>query len=172
MENLKIEVEETKTYWQRMRKAFFWNFIIIVSAFLFVILTENNNNSIKIAFLISAPLVLFGMSAFSVDALCTYYVTDFEIKENTVHITYKKRNEPFELNDSIEKFNFKQGNGSVMNGQTPYLEINYKDNLTIRQYNKWTWEKDSFFQAIEFLKGQNLLFGKYFFGLIERKRKP
>lgn len=123
MENLKIEVEETKTYRERMKFPFLFGFILLTSWILLICLFlflqhQKMHDSPWIG--IFCYFILLIIYTWGCDNTCAYYITVLEINEARVHIIYKKRNKEFELNDSLEKFGFKKG----IHRAGPYFSIN------------------------------------------------
>lgn len=154
MENFKIEVEETKTYWQRIGRAMFWNFIFITGIMLFISLQDGKHSNNGNLIFIIGYIIFLAVSAFSSNELCAIFIKQFEIKGNRIKIIYKKRNEEFEINDTLDTIGLSIGHASQINGGwfKHYLEITYNKNLRIRQYNKWGWDVDSFYKTLENLK--------------------
>jgi hypothetical protein len=159
MENLKIEVEETKTYKQRMKSILIWGFppIIAFSVYLYFMPSPNRSSdaeatllSLFICTLFSSVLFLFS------DALCAYHISYLEIKENSVHIIYKKRDENLELDDVLERFKF---NYCPRYRVPAFIKIEYNGMLAIRQHRVWAWKHSGFFdQTKEYLENHKLLY--------------
>lgn len=152
MENFKIEVEETKTYWQRMKLPLIFGFIIYMSWSLFVfLLSPKMHGPVWIVILLVSLIVVIYI--WGCDNTCAYYITTLEISKNHLHIIYKKRNREFELNDLMENFTFKKG----INRPGPYFSIAQNGKFIVKQYKRWKWKEAAFNYTINYLTSQKLV---------------
>jgi len=162
MENLKIEVEEDKTYWERMKSLLILGFPLIITFSIIVYFSPLPNRgsdldallrSVGICTLLSLTLFLFS------DIVCAYHISFLEIKENRVHIIYKKRDKSFVLDDAIEKFEFSYRPGSL---RSAFIKIEFNGAFVLRQHKVWNWKKEGVFdQTIKYLENRKLLVGTY-----------
>jgi hypothetical protein len=158
MENLKIEVEETKTYWERMGRVFLWPFFILTGFVLFLyifVLHGKNSDGNFLLGIIYIPFLI--LTIFESDFCCASYIHFIEITENRVHIIGTKRNRKFEINDSIEKFIFNYRNTTGRIILFPSIKITYEGNV-IRQANKLNWKNEKAFDKLsDYLEKLKLL---------------
>jgi len=163
MESFKIEVEETKTYWQRMRRVLFLRFLLLNSYILFLYFftgkARNNNDFFVLFFILYAPFLIILL--FFCDSACSSYIHFIEITEKRVHIIGTKRNKPFEIDDSIENFVFRLRLGNRII-QSNSINIIYKGN-NIKQYDKWNWKQEKVFDNLwDYLEKRNLVYKNWF----------
>lgn len=153
MEDFKIEVEETNTYWERMRRVFFWPFLILTSYCLFLYLFIGS--MILPTLIVYIPFITLMIS--QSDFCCASYIHFIEITENRVHIIGTKRDRKFEINDSIENFIFKFIGHRGIIASFNSIKITYQGNV-IAQSNKWNWKKENAFnQLLDYLEKYKLL---------------
>jgi hypothetical protein len=158
MENLKIEVEETKTYWQRRRKALVVPIVFIAFQLLVVLpiaySQANRPTEILVGFIIFCIffLVIAGLGS---STIYSTFITFIEINENTVHIVYMEKDRKKEITDSMDKFTFKLKN--PLGRGVGYFKITY-ENYSIYQCCLWNWKNENaFFDLWDYLKKSGLL---------------
>jgi hypothetical protein len=156
MENLKIEVEETKTYWERIKPIFLLRFILLTIYCLFLYLFIGNHSSHMVLPVMMIYIPFLIMIIFQSDFYCASYIHFIEITENRVRITGTKRNKKFETSDSIEKFIFRFSSGTRIIYFSS-IKITFQGNV-IRQSDKWGWRKEKAFDTLlNYLEKRHLL---------------
>ena len=156
MENFKIEVEETKTYWGRMRKVLLRPMACVVCVLMLSpIIYIHSYRPIGIAIGIIIWCVIFLVFAgFHSAKICSTFITLIEINENTVHIVFTVRNKKQEITDTIDKFSFELKNILRRKG---YFKITH-ENYSIYQCCLWNWKNENaFFDLWDYLKKRGLL---------------
>jgi hypothetical protein len=164
MENLKIEVEETKTYWQRRRKALVVPIVFIAFQLLIVLPIAyshaNRPTELLIGFIIFCIIILV-IAGLGSNTIYSTFITLIEINENTVHIVYMERDRKKEITDSIDKFTFKLKN--PLGRGVGYFRITH-ENYSIYQCCLWSWKNENaFFDLWDYLKKRGLLKIDWFF---------
>jgi hypothetical protein len=156
MENLKIEVEETKTYKQRMRRASIVPIVFVACVLMLgpiINMHLHRPIEIPIGIIIYCVIVLV-FSGILYDTICSTFITLIEINENTVHIIFTERNKKHEITDTIDKFSFRLKNTL---SQRAHFKITH-ENYSISQYCFWNWKKENaFFDLWDYLKKRGLL---------------
>ncbi len=134
MKNIKIEVEEKKTYWQRILYVTLGCSIFMGVGILFVYLMKGPWQMV-----LGISCLSYAYLWYIIDKRNAYYITLFEIKDSVVHIVFTGRGVENDITDKVEKFIFKRG---VSNGGSGnYLEIEYKGDFLLRLYSQWGWKE-------------------------------
>ena len=157
MEKFKVQVEETKTYWERMRRSFVWPIVFVVFQLLLVLPIAYSHSlrplETLIVFIVFCIFILV-IAGFRSDTICSTYITLIEINENTVHIVFMERNKKYEIRDTLDKFSFELKNVLRHGG---YIKIAHK-NHSLNQYCFWNWKNENaFFNLWDYLKKRSLL---------------
>ncbi len=158
MENLKIEVVENKTYWQRMRKALIFPLVFVLFILMVrPVLDIYSHKPIEIPFgIIIYCIIVLIFVAFLCDSVCSTFITLIEINENNVHIVFTKRNKKHAITNTIEKFSFRLKN--TLSPARCCIEITYENRYSLTQYYQWNWKKEEvFFELWDYLKKRNIL---------------
>jgi hypothetical protein len=162
LENLKIEVEETKNYKQRMRYLLMGGglFILVFGLLLYYMPGPKRKISDSEAFYMAlyACIMFYLLLILRFDIICAYHISLLEIKENRLHLIFTKRGKAIELDDLIEKFEFTTRSPWENGGLPLFIKIKYNGKLTARQHKVWGWKRQGAFdQTVEYLKKHKLL---------------
>jgi hypothetical protein len=157
MEDLKIEVEEDKSYSQRRRKALVRP-IVFVAFQLLIVLPIAYSQALSyrtlIAFIIFGILILV-IAGLGSSTIYSTFITLIEINENTVHIVYMERDRKKEITDTMDKFTFKLKN--PLGRSVGYFIITH-ENYSIYQCCLCNWKNENaFFDLWDYLKKRGLL---------------
>jgi hypothetical protein len=149
--DFKIEVEEKKTYWQRMANTMLYSFIMLMAVEIFLFYAEKID--ISYCFISSGVLLLFML--YPADQLSALFISQISIANNYLCIKYSKRNRNYIIEGPLEEFYFNKDYGSKATSQTNYLEVKRITMPILRLYEKWGWEKGPLTETIDYLEQIN-----------------
>lgn len=160
MENIRIEVEEKKKYWQRMLGGLVFGFAIVTFTWAIIAVISHQLFPAGKSIIIFLYILSIGVQFINSDIQCACFITLLEIKDGYLYIEYMNRDKPSKVSGEIGNFSFVFGisGGRSAFIQTYHIDVKYANGRKIaRQAYVWNWKKEPFIKLGEYLKRNHLL---------------
>ena len=159
--DFKIEVEETKTYWQMLLKKALIGFFCGMIYFVFFTwrIPQIWTNSYIILAILLPYLTFIAAFFFSFDSSYNCFITKFEITNGSYNIEYTKRGKASTITGKPEDFEIEYGiiyTRSLQPGRYYFQIQNKKGKSLLRQTYGLNW-KEPFIKVMTYLQANNLI---------------
>ena len=136
---------EHKSYKEKIKNNLLLNLFISV----IIMLLISNISNIIYGLVIS--LFLFIVQMYKSNNRDKYFIIELDISTDNVKLIYNNKDDLIEINDSKSFFDFKK-KIAFNKTRTAYLEISYKEEKLLNQYEEGIWNEKEFDLIISILQ--------------------